>query len=185
MKWDCLEAHSCILVANKMVRLGKSTDSLVRCLQGTGLWLCAPASWSSGSAFVSGARGVRTFQIGHRVANGSPPLRHPFKKRLLIMFCPQSLLAMFCPQSWKVSYNFVIHITLYNTWITYYFIQHLNKACNMSRNYITSLHQFKELKLSNTRIISLIHNRHIVFVIILFTTVTASHGEATIIAFHV
>ena len=39
-----------------------------------------PASWSSGNAFVSGAGGLRfksrAGQIGHSVANGSPPLRH-------------------------------------------------------------------------------------------------------------
>ena len=37
-------------------------------------------SWSSGNAFVSGAGGLRfksrAGQIGHSVANGSPPLRH-------------------------------------------------------------------------------------------------------------
>ena len=36
-------------------------------------------SWSSGNAFVSGAGGLRfksrAGQIGHSVANGSPPLR--------------------------------------------------------------------------------------------------------------
>ena len=41
------------------------------------------ASWSSGNAFVSGAGGLRfksrTVQIGHSVANGSPPLRHFFE----------------------------------------------------------------------------------------------------------
>ena len=42
-----------------------------------------PASWSSGNAFVSGAGGLRfksrVGQIGHSVANGSPPLRHFFE----------------------------------------------------------------------------------------------------------
>ena len=42
------------------------------------------ASWSSGNAFVSGAGGLRfksrAGQIQHRVANGSPPLRHFFKR---------------------------------------------------------------------------------------------------------
>ena len=44
----------------------------------------APASWSSGNAFVSGAGGLRfksrAGQIGHSVAKGSPPLRHFFKR---------------------------------------------------------------------------------------------------------
>ena len=43
-----------------------------------------PASWSSGNAFVSGAGGLRfksrANQIGHSVANGSPPLRHFFER---------------------------------------------------------------------------------------------------------
>ena len=43
-----------------------------------------PASWSSGNAFVSGARGPkfksRAGQFGHSVVDGSPPLRHFFKK---------------------------------------------------------------------------------------------------------
>ena len=43
-----------------------------------------PASWSSGNAFVSGAGDLRfksqAGQIGHSVANGSPPLRHFFKR---------------------------------------------------------------------------------------------------------
>ena len=43
-----------------------------------------PASWSSGNAFVSGAGGQRfksrAGQIGHSVANSSPPLQHFFKK---------------------------------------------------------------------------------------------------------
>ena len=43
-----------------------------------------PASWSSGNAFVSGAGGLRfksqAGQIGHSIANGSPPLRHFFKR---------------------------------------------------------------------------------------------------------
>ena len=38
------------------------------------------ASWSSGNALISGAGGLRfkswTGQIGHSVANGSPPLQH-------------------------------------------------------------------------------------------------------------
>ena len=42
------------------------------------------ASWLSGNAFVSGARGLRfksrAGQIGHSVANGSPPLRHFFER---------------------------------------------------------------------------------------------------------
>ena len=42
-----------------------------------------PASWSSGNAFVSGAGGLRfksrAGQIGHSVANGSPPLQHFFE----------------------------------------------------------------------------------------------------------
>ena len=46
--------------------------------------LVLPASWSSGNAFVSGARDLRfkyrAGQIGHIVANGSPPLRHFFEK---------------------------------------------------------------------------------------------------------
>ena len=41
---------------------------------------CQPASCSSAHAFVSGAGSLkfksRTGQIGHSVANGSPPLRH-------------------------------------------------------------------------------------------------------------
>ena len=44
----------------------------------------APASWSSGNAFVSGAGGLkckfRAGQIGRSVANGSPPLRHFFER---------------------------------------------------------------------------------------------------------
>ena len=43
-----------------------------------------PASWSSGNAFVSGAEGLRfksrASQIGHCVANGSPPLRYSFER---------------------------------------------------------------------------------------------------------
>ena len=43
-----------------------------------------PASWSSGNAFVCGAEGLsfksRAGQIGHSVANGSPPLRHFFER---------------------------------------------------------------------------------------------------------
>ena len=43
-----------------------------------------PASWSSGNAFVSGAGGLRfksrAGQIGHSVANGSPPLRDFFER---------------------------------------------------------------------------------------------------------
>ena len=46
--------------------------------------LFVPASWSSGNAFVSGtgSRRVksRAGQIGHSVANGSPPLRHFFER---------------------------------------------------------------------------------------------------------
>ena len=42
------------------------------------------ASWSSGNAFVSGAEGLRfksrAGQIGHSVANGSPPLQHLFQR---------------------------------------------------------------------------------------------------------
>ena len=42
-----------------------------------------PASLSSGNTFVSGAGGLRfksrAGQIGHSVANGSPPLRHIFE----------------------------------------------------------------------------------------------------------
>ena len=42
--------------------------------------VCSPASWSSGNAFVSGAKGVtfksRVGQIEHRVVEGSPLLRH-------------------------------------------------------------------------------------------------------------
>ena len=45
---------------------------------------CEPASWSSGNAFVSGAGDLRfksrAGQIGHSVANGSPPLRHFFER---------------------------------------------------------------------------------------------------------
>ena len=41
-------------------------------------------SWSSGNKFVFGAGGLRfksrACQIEHNVANGSPPLRHFFKK---------------------------------------------------------------------------------------------------------
>ena len=44
----------------------------------------APASWSSGNAFVSGARGLRfksrAGQTGHSVANVSPPLQHFFER---------------------------------------------------------------------------------------------------------
>ena len=44
----------------------------------------ALTSWSSGNAFVSGAGGLRfkfrAGQIGHSVANGSPPLRHFFQR---------------------------------------------------------------------------------------------------------
>ena len=40
--------------------------------------------WLSGNAFVSGAEGLRfkslAGQIGHSVANGSPPLRHFFER---------------------------------------------------------------------------------------------------------
>ena len=40
--------------------------------------------WSSGNAFVSGAGGLRfksrAGQMGHSVANGSPPLRHFFER---------------------------------------------------------------------------------------------------------
>ena len=43
-----------------------------------------PATWSSGNAFVSGAGGLRfksrAGQIGHSVANGSPPLQHFFER---------------------------------------------------------------------------------------------------------
>ena len=43
-----------------------------------------PASWSSGNAFVSGAGGLRfksrAGQIGHSVADSSPPLRHFFER---------------------------------------------------------------------------------------------------------
>ena len=46
-----------------------------------------PASWSSDNAFVSGAGGLRfkslAGQIGHSVANGSPPLRHYSKGAVL------------------------------------------------------------------------------------------------------
>ena len=42
------------------------------------------ASWSSGNTFVSGAGGLsykfQTGQIGHRVANGLPLLRHSFER---------------------------------------------------------------------------------------------------------
>ena len=44
----------------------------------------APASWSRGNTFVFGAGGLtfksRSGQIGHSVANSSPPLRHFFKR---------------------------------------------------------------------------------------------------------
>ena len=50
---------------------------------GTKISATGPASWSSGKAFVSGAGGLRfksrVGQIGHSVANGSPPLRHFFE----------------------------------------------------------------------------------------------------------
>ena len=43
-----------------------------------------PASWSSGNVFVAGAVGRRfksqAGQIGHSVANGSPPLQNFFVK---------------------------------------------------------------------------------------------------------
>ena len=43
-----------------------------------------PASWSSGNAFVAGTGSLRfkswAVQIGHRVANSSPPLRHFFER---------------------------------------------------------------------------------------------------------
>ena len=42
------------------------------------------SSWSSGNVFVSGAENLRfksrAGQIGHSVANGSPPLRHFFER---------------------------------------------------------------------------------------------------------
>ena len=42
----------------------------------------APASWSSGNPFVSGAGGLRfksrAGQMGHSVVNASPPLRYYF-----------------------------------------------------------------------------------------------------------
>ena len=45
------------------------------------------ASWLSGTAFVSGAGGLkfksRVGQIGHSFAYGSPPLRHFFEKAVL------------------------------------------------------------------------------------------------------
>ena len=47
-------------------------------------YILEKASWSSGNAFVSGAGGLRfksrAGQIGHSVANGSPPLRRFFKR---------------------------------------------------------------------------------------------------------
>ena len=36
----------------------------------------APASWSSGNAFVSGAEGLRFKSRAGSVANGSPPQRY-------------------------------------------------------------------------------------------------------------
>ena len=49
--------------------------------------LMAPASWSSGNAFVSGVGGLRfksrTGQIEHSVTNDLPPLRHSSKRAVL------------------------------------------------------------------------------------------------------
>ena len=48
----------------------------------------APVSWSSGNAFVSQAGGLRfkspTSQIGHKVANSSPPRLHFFKRSYFV-----------------------------------------------------------------------------------------------------
>ena len=48
----------------------------------------SPVNWSSGNAFVAGAGGLRfksrAGQIGHNVANGSPPLRHFFERSCVV-----------------------------------------------------------------------------------------------------
>ena len=58
-----------------------------------------PASWSSGNAFVSGAGGLKfkslTGQIGHSVANDSPPLRYFFKSSKLC--CQGAMMRKWTP----------------------------------------------------------------------------------------
>ena len=53
-----------------------------------GLTLESPASCSSGNSFVSGAEGLGfkfwAGQIEHSVTNGSPPLRHYFKRSCVV-----------------------------------------------------------------------------------------------------
>ena len=47
-----------------------------------------PTSWSRGIAFVFGSGGLRfkslAGQIGHSFANGSPPLKHFFKRSCIV-----------------------------------------------------------------------------------------------------
>ena len=63
--------------------------SVVKTLHGNSMCFClnALASWSSGNAFVSGVGDLRfkpwAGQIGHSVANGSPPLRYFFDETVL------------------------------------------------------------------------------------------------------
>ena len=56
--------------------------------------LSVNASLLSGNAFVSGAEGLRfksrAGQIGHCIANGSPPLQHFFERNV---FLPSGTMA--------------------------------------------------------------------------------------------
>ena len=58
--------------------------SVFRCYQNIISRIGSFDVWSSGCAFVSGAGGLRfkslAGQIGHSLANGSPPLQHFFEK---------------------------------------------------------------------------------------------------------
>ena len=63
-------------------------------------FISKPGSWSSGNVFFSGAGGLRiksrAGQIGHIVANGSPPLQHFFRKKLC---CPGAMTRRWAPQT--------------------------------------------------------------------------------------
>ena len=72
-------SHCSVVFFNRFTTKGKNittTNTLYNIL--------LMASWSSGNAFASGAEGLRfkswAGQIGHSVANGSPPLQHFFER---------------------------------------------------------------------------------------------------------
>ena len=67
----------------------------------------------------------------------------------------------------------------------YHFIQRMNRAFQMSSNYVRSVQIIKIVRnFRDAWTISSTLNKRIVYVIILITNVIASHGEAIIVSFH-